>query len=128
MVGGLLELARLAVDRAGADPRRERCVQQDVVDPQAGIAAKAEHPVVPPAELLRRLLEQPERIDQAELDQPEESRALFGRAVDLARPLLGVVDVAVFGRDVEVAEQRERGRRGAGRFALGRGVCAGKAR
>jgi hypothetical protein len=87
-----------------------------VVDAQPLVLAEGQVAVVPPAPALRRLLEQAEGVVQAQPDQAAEVLALLRRAVDLAGPGHGVVDVAVLGGDVEVAHQhqaRVRGQLGA---------------
>lgn len=78
-----------------------------MVDAQPRVAAECHHPVVPPREGFLGLLEAAERIDEAEFDQLREVRALLRRHEVLAFPFRRIVHVAVFRRDVVVAEQRE---------------------
>src|SRR5690606_5511350 len=96
----LFALAWLAVDRAGPYGGGERGVAEDVVDPQAGVAPEAEHPVVPPGVLLRRLLQKAESVDQTVFEQRGETGAFLVGAVNLAGPFLWVVHVAVVRCDV----------------------------
>ena len=64
--------------------------------------------VVPPGEFLRRLREQAESVHEAHfVDHAAHRGALGLRDVDLSRPALRVVDIAVLGCDVEVADHRE---------------------
>jgi hypothetical protein len=78
-----------------------------MVDPQAHLAAERIHAVIPPREGPLRLLEQPECVLQPESDQLAE-RFAFRRAEEhLPFPGLGVVDVAILGRDVEITQNRE---------------------
>ena len=62
--------------------------------------------IVPPGELLLRLLEEPEGILEAQLEQRAKRSALGLREVDLAFPALRVVHVARVGGDVQVTERR----------------------
>ena len=124
MVARALVLARCLVDDAGLHRRPQRFADQHQVDAQALVLAEREVAVVPPGPRLRRLLEQAEGIDEAERDQLAEVIALLGGAVDLPGPRDGIVDVAVVGRDVEVAHQHQLRMRGQ---LLGAASRAGRA-
>ena len=69
VVAGPLVLARQLVDDAGRDLRLQRLADQDVVDAQPLVLAEGQVAVVPPAPALRRLLEQPEGVDQPQVEQ-----------------------------------------------------------
>jgi hypothetical protein len=111
VVAGPLVLARQLVDacRPVTDVAAacSASADQDVVDAQALVLAEGQVAVVPPAPALGRLLEQPEGIHQAQPEQGAGSAHAPRRAVDLAGPGDRVVDVAVLGRDVEVAHQHQ---------------------
>ncbi len=108
VIGRPLALARVAVDAAGRAARREGGREQDVVDAQTVVLRKRELPVVPPAERLLRLREHPEAVLHTEPEPVAEHLAFGVGAKHLAAPELGIVDVAVFRRDVEIAGDRER--------------------
>src|SRR6185369_3717956 len=123
MVGRPFALARGAVDAGrralfGARPR-----EQDVIDPQALVFLKAEHPVIPPREGLFRLVEEPEAVFQAQAAQALESGALGFGDQNAACPDQRVMNVAVVGGDVVVAAQGQTGMRRQFFFQpLGQGV------
>jgi len=73
----------------------------------AMVAAERQVAVVPPRPAFRRLLEEAKGIDQTDLEQLPEVRAFLGCAMDLTGPGNGVVDIAVFGCDVVVAQQHQ---------------------
>ena len=75
-----------------------------MIDAQSGIALESVHPVIPPTEGLGRLIEQPERIAKAEIDQAAQRRALGFRHQDLADPFGGIMHVLVCGGDVVIPE------------------------
>jgi hypothetical protein len=97
---------RGSLSMAQAARAPQRLADQDVVDAQALVLAEGQVAVVPPAPALGRLLEEAEGVVQAQPSRLE-MRAFLGRAVDLPGPGHRVVDVAVFGRDVEVAHQHQ---------------------
>ena len=109
MVRRLHAFARVAVDAARRAALREGRRQQHVVDPQAVILRERELPVVPPAERHWRLLEQSEAVGNPRREELAECRALGRRAMDLPVPQHWIVHVAVVGRDVEIAGDRELG-------------------
>src|SRR5689334_14840895 len=102
MIRRLLSLARFAIDSAGQAAFGKRRGQKDMIDAQAAILRKRELPIVPPTEGLRRLLEQSEAVDQTGGEESAERGALGVRAHDLSGPQLGVVHVAIIGRNVEI--------------------------
>src|SRR6185436_7307504 len=105
MVRGPLQCAGALVDPCGPALRGELLRQQDEVDAQAPAALERIQAVIPPREFLLGLLEQPERIGEAGIEQLAERRALGRRDVNAAFPSLRVVHVAVLRRYVEVAEE-----------------------
>src|SRR5512145_514912 len=107
VVGGTLQPARVKVDCAARAPGREVWGGENVVDPQTHVALELVHPVVPPGERLLGLIEQPEAVLQAEVEQAAKRRTFLLAAQDLACPELRVVHVAVLRRDVVVAEDDE---------------------
>jgi hypothetical protein len=116
VIAGPFVLARQLVDAAGLHLRPQRLADQDVVDAQALVLAEGQVAVVPPAPALGRLLEEPEGVRAGPGRAGPGNAPLLGRAMDLPGPGHGVVDVAVFGGDVEVAHQhqlRVRGQLGA---------------
>ena len=80
VVRGAFQFAGRNVDDAGVTAPGQICGQQNVIDAQAEIALEAIHPIVPPAEGLRRLIEQPERIDQTQPDKTTKRIPLGYRA------------------------------------------------
>src|SRR5437660_12392160 len=66
VIGGLFPLAGLAIDAARHAALRERRGEKNVVDAQAAVLRKRELAIVPPAEGLRRLLEQPEAVGESD--------------------------------------------------------------
>mmetsp|Transcript_5519 Transcript_5519/g.13313 ORF Transcript_5519/g.13313 Transcript_5519/m.13313 type:complete len:260 (+) Transcript_5519:2398-3177(+) len=107
MVAGPLVLARQLVDLAGGDSGLERIADQDVVDAQALVLAEGQVAIVPPAPALGRLFEEAEGIGQPKAEKLLELRAFLGGAMDLAGPGDRIVDVTVFGGDVEVSHQHQ---------------------
>ena len=78
-----------------------------MVDAQAPVFLKAQHPVVPPRIAFLGLLEQAKGIVQAQPQQRLEVVALFGGVVNAFCEPHRVVAVAVFRRDVEVAHHQK---------------------
>ena len=77
------------------------------IDAQAEVAAEPGHPVVPPTEAFRRLLEAAEAIAETELDQGLQRCALGFADQHLSDPGRGIVDIVVGRRNVVVASHRE---------------------
>src|SRR5690606_33964441 len=107
MIGRPLGAPRCYIDPTRFDAAAEGVRAQNQVDAQTEVSPERAHAVIPPREGSLRLLEQPERVVQSEVEDPTERGALGGRAVDLALPRGGVVYVAVVRRDVEVADEHE---------------------
>src|SRR5438105_1204449 len=99
---GALAFVPVDLDRGAAlDQRR---AQQDVVDPEPPVPVKRAGPVVPPrveASLLG--LVDPERVGQPPAEERAEAAPLGLARHDVTAPLLGIPDVAILGRDIEVA-------------------------
>ncbi len=101
------QLAWRLVDVTRATLLSERGRGEDQVDAQARVATEGHHPVVPPRIRFLGLFEQPEAIREPGAQQRLQRRA-FGRAhVYRTFPGFGVVHVAVFRRDVEIAQHDE---------------------
>src|SRR5471032_1499700 len=92
MVGRLFPLARHPVDDAGAAARYQGWREQNMVDAQALVQAKAQLAVIPPAERFVRLLEQAEGVGQADVEQALQGGAFLVRHQYLAGPGDGVID------------------------------------
>src|SRR5947208_711371 len=108
VVGGFLALALVAVDLDGEAARGQRGRQEDVVDPEPPAAVERPGAVVPPREEAALLAVESQRVLEAPAHEVAEDGALGVAEHDLAAPLLRVPDVAVLGRDIEVAAERER--------------------
>jgi hypothetical protein len=76
------------------------------------IAAKRERAVIPPAERLVGLRKPAEDVFESELEERAQRRTLGRRAQNLPFPRCGVVHVAIFRGDVEVANDGEQGMAG----------------
>src|SRR5688572_1510576 len=98
---------RGTVDRAGRAALGERRRREHQVDAQAPVAAERVHPVVPPAPGILRLFEAAEQVGKAKRRDSPERLAFRGADVDRSFPLRRVVHVAVFRRDVEIADDQQ---------------------
>src|SRR5436305_3502178 len=107
MIGGPLALARREVDGAAGAALGERARKQCEIDAQAPVALERAQPIVPPGVEPLGLWKQAERIREAGVEHRAQRAALGLGDMDLARPALGIVYVAVLRRDVHVAEDRE---------------------
>ena len=105
MVAGLLQLARPLVDPAAPHHRLQLVRHQNQVNAQSRIAPKAQRPVVPPAEQLRRLLEQPERIVQPQRQQPLQRLPLRSRHQNAIGPHCRIMHIRIRRRNVEIPGQ-----------------------
>ena len=94
-----------AVDGAGAHRAAQGLTHQNVVDAQAPVFLKAQHPVVPPRIAFFGLLEHAVGICQPQRQQGLEMCALFSGVVNGFAQTHGVVRVAVLRRHVEVTHQ-----------------------
>src|SRR3990167_840609 len=109
VVRGLRPLALVAVDLDGRAPPRDGRRHEDVVDPEPPAAVERPGAVVPPREEAALQAVQAERVAEAPGEQAPEGRALGLARHDLAAPPLGVPDVPVLGRDVDVAADGDGG-------------------
>src|SRR3954464_1570264 len=102
VIRGPLAPARLDVNGARAAALRNLRRKQREVDAQTPAALEGLEPIVPPRELLLRLVESLLAIDEADVHHFAQRLARRCGDVDLAFPALRVVHVAVLGRDVHV--------------------------
>src|SRR5437016_2701602 len=99
---GALAFVPVDLDRGAALGQRR--AQQDVVDPEPPVPVKRAGPVVPPrveTSLLGPV--DPERVGQPPGEERAEGAPLGLARHDVTAPLLGIPDVAILGRDIEVA-------------------------
>src|SRR5438445_6113258 len=104
VVRGPGALAFVPVDLDLGAALGQRRAQQDVVDPEPPIPVKRAGPVVPPrveTSLLGPV--DPERVGQPPGEERAEGAPLGLARHDVTAPLLGIPDVAILGRDIEVA-------------------------
>ena len=109
VIGRAFDAPRLHVDAAAGKPGQQLAMHQDEIDAQAVVPAECALAVVPPAERLLRLFEVPEGVHQPKFGDSRQRGALLGTHVHAAHPGRRVVHVAIFGRDVEVAQHDEPG-------------------
>ena len=107
MIRGALALAHFPIDRCGRAVRGKRFGEENVVNAQAKVLLESEHAVIPPGKALFGLLEQPETVFHAECQQALKDSAFRFGAQDFALPGFCVMNVAVLGRDVEVAGENQ---------------------
>ena len=93
MVRRFFKLARSTVDDAGATIRGQLRRRQYMVDAHTGVAAKAQHAVVPPGKTLLGLLEQAVAIDHALIQQSSPRSPLLRADQYVAFPSSRIVHV-----------------------------------
>src|SRR5713226_8657026 len=108
MVGRLSALASFAVDVCPAAAPRKRRGGIEVVDPKPAVLRKGKHPIVPPAEATLLGVMLPEGVDQPKVADALERLPLAQREQRLSFPEDGIVNVARFGGDVEIAADDQR--------------------
>ena len=104
VIGRFLALAHLALDARGGAMFRQRFARENRIDPQSAIFGKGEHPVIPPAKKAGLGMMDPQRVGQ--IRSPHRSSnaaALTVRTHDCATPQIGVVNILVLRRDIEIA-------------------------
>jgi hypothetical protein len=107
VVGGLLALARVAIDVCVLHTGGERVADEHEVDPHAAAAVEHARAVVPVGE--RLALERAGlHVGEACVEQSRQREALLGADVRGAGERGRIPDVRVGGGDVEVAAERER--------------------
>ena len=107
VIGRIFAFAHFAID-AGRDAfLRQRFAGQDGVDAQAAIFWKGQHSIIPPGENARRLRMKPQRIAQTDFTKLLKGSPLAIGAHDRATPQSRVVNIDIFGRDIEIAAHRK---------------------
>ncbi len=77
---------------------------QDMIDAQPQVPLEGVHAVVPPGEASVTLFEETKAIRQPELEQGFKCRALRETEQHLPFPGLGIMNVALFRRNVEITQ------------------------
>src|SRR5438128_2061600 len=103
MIGRLLAFAHFAVDSGGGAFFRKRFVRQNRVDAQTTILRKRKHPIIPPAKKTALLTMKPQRVDQTDITQLPEGGALAIGAHDCTAPEHRIMNIDIFGSDIEIA-------------------------
>src|SRR3981081_4650451 len=97
VIGRFLSFAHFSIDPGGDALFGEGFACQNGVDAQSAIFWKRKHPVIPPAEISTFFVMQPQGVDQTDVAQLPEGRALAVRAHDSAAPQLRVDWGATYG-------------------------------
>ena len=108
VIRGRLTLACVAIDDHGSAARGHRFGAQDVIDAQPPILGKAELAVVPPSVLTRLRMKLAERVHQAPATDLGQGGPLVGMAHHPIAPSIGIVNVPVLRRDIEIAAKDQR--------------------
>ena len=103
VIGRIFAFSKLAIDSRSGAFLREAFARKHGVNPESAIFWERKHPIIPPGENSRRLRMQSQRVAQPDLAKFLKRRAFTLRAHDRAAPKLRIVNIDIFGRDVEVA-------------------------
>lgn len=103
MVARFVPAARAGVDARGGEAFGCRFIEQEMVDPNAGIALERLPPIGPEAVDALVGMPMPDRVGPALVEEPRVGCLCFRREQRVALPVLGLVDVEVGRDDIIVA-------------------------
>src|SRR5947199_8693128 len=103
MIGRVFSSTHFAIDPGSAAFFRQRFACQNSVYAQSTIFFEGAHLIIPPAEKFSFVVMDSKRVEQAEVAQIAKSGAFAIRSHDGPVPKPGVVNIDIFGSDVEIA-------------------------
>ena len=107
VIGGFLPGPWYPIDSTGGAHLLQGVGREDVIDAQTAIPAEGAHAVVPPRECALLLLEEAECVGESLVDHGRKGGSFGVGEQDLPGPGAGVMHVARFGGDVEIAHADE---------------------